>query len=150
MRLSVMSEAVTVRLAGAVGPVAAVFFDPVEEKAHQVASGQDVALAVLRGVHYTFKVLVEDSPGVFAGNHFDVAEVGLAASCREPLHQFPDLLLAELGVTCHGLFLLKGVNERGNPHSDAINDAPEAEENQRLEAVRRGAGVADRAGLEKR
>jgi hypothetical protein len=40
--------------------------DPVAEKVHQLASRQLVALAILLGIPYIFKVLVDEFPDVLA------------------------------------------------------------------------------------
>jgi hypothetical protein len=93
---------VAARLAGAAGAVAALRLDPFEEEVHQFTGAQFPALAVLLGVQYTSKVLAEELLGVREGNFLDVAEAGIAASFGEPVDEFPDLLLAELGVSRPG------------------------------------------------
>jgi hypothetical protein len=44
---------------------------PSRGEAHQVASRHILPLEVLFGVHYTFKVFVEELPGIFGGDLFD-------------------------------------------------------------------------------
>ena len=92
-----LAEEGTLRLAGAVEAVATMLVNPVEEEAHPVARAPFPALAILLGVPYTFKVLVEQFLGILERDLLNLAEVGVATGFGEPVDGFPDLLFAEPG-----------------------------------------------------
>ena len=99
-------------LAGAVGSLASVPFDPVKEEVHQFTSGQLVGLGVFLGVRYTDNVLIELALGLGIRHGIDVAEVGFVSGFGVPVSRFSDLLFAESWLPRHGSSRIESGNRK--------------------------------------